>query len=147
MPELHLSDDDQPFIRCLHCQGDSNVQASRCGCCGAPLETDAQREFNAKLWAQRRVEKQEEQLAMAAIEAKRDAEEQANLTVPEAEPVTRRYRSWMALLIGAAIPLAIIAATTRGSIGRFFGTVVLIGVVAVLAPRRRRGVFPPTWED
>ena len=57
------SPDDQPFIRCMRCEGDSHAFATACAHCGASLETPQQRAFNEQLWARQRAEKaQEEQL-------------------------------------------------------------------------------------
>jgi len=47
---------ERPFTRCMRCGMDHNVFATGCSGCGASLDTEAQREFNEKLWARRQEE-------------------------------------------------------------------------------------------
>jgi hypothetical protein len=69
----------QPFIRCARCETDSSRFATRCTTCGEPLDTDEQRAFNERLWAERRSQAAAEEGARAAREAAldRDREEEA----------------------------------------------------------------------
>lgn len=58
---------ERPFTRCMSCGMDHNVFATSCSNCGASLDTEAQREFNDRLWARR----QEEAAREAAWAAER----------------------------------------------------------------------------
>lgn len=60
----------RPFTRCMRCGMDHGVFAVECSGCGASLDTEAQREFNERLWARR----QEEAAREATAEAERRAE-------------------------------------------------------------------------
>src|SRR5512133_821146 len=60
---------DRPFTRCMRCGMDHNVFATECSGCGASLDTEPQREFNERLWAQR----QEQEARDARVEAERRA--------------------------------------------------------------------------
>jgi hypothetical protein len=73
----------QPFVRCARCETDSSRYAARCSTCGEPLDTDEQRAFNARLWAERR--------AIADAEAGARAEREASLEqARQEEAVARR---------------------------------------------------------
>jgi hypothetical protein len=61
------SDAEQPFRKCALCEMDNNRAAPRCQNCGADLATDEQRDFNARLWAQRREELAREQAELALL--------------------------------------------------------------------------------
>ena len=77
---LHLDRaEDQPFIRCRVCEGDSNRFARECVNCHADLDTPEQRAFNEKLWAGLRAQKAEEAEAHARAQEERlkAAEEEA----------------------------------------------------------------------
>lgn len=65
----------QPFIRCMRCETDASLYATRCETCGEPLDTPAQRAFNEKLWAERRREASEEERALAEARAAREKAE------------------------------------------------------------------------
>lgn len=71
----------QPFVRCARCETDSSRFAARCSTCGEPLDTDAQRAFNERLWAERRAVAEAEVEARAAREA---ALEQARVEAAQA---------------------------------------------------------------
>ncbi len=71
----------QPFVRCARCETDSSRFAARCTTCGEPLDTDEQRAFNERLWAERRAAAEAEEGARAAREA---ALEQARLEAAQA---------------------------------------------------------------
>ncbi len=66
---LETDASDRPFTRCMRCGMDHNVFATECAGCGASLDTEPQREFNERLWAQR----QEEEARDARGEAERRA--------------------------------------------------------------------------
>src|SRR5512141_1105894 len=66
---LETDASDRPFTRCMRCGMDHNVFATECSGCGASLDTEPQREFNERLWAQR----QEEEARDARGEAERRA--------------------------------------------------------------------------
>ena len=65
----------QPFVRCMRCETDASLYATRCETCGEPLDTPAQRAFNEKLWAERRREASEEERALADARAARERAE------------------------------------------------------------------------
>lgn len=46
----------RPFTRCIRCGRDHGVFATECDGCGASLDTDEQRTFNERLWAERQAE-------------------------------------------------------------------------------------------
>ncbi len=62
----------QPFVRCARCETDSSRYAARCTTCGEPLDTDEQRAFNARLWAERRAVEEAEAADRAGREAALD---------------------------------------------------------------------------
>lgn len=64
------SDAEQPFRKCALCEMDNNRAAARCQNCAAALDTAEQRDFNARLWAQRREELAREQAELAALHGK-----------------------------------------------------------------------------
>jgi hypothetical protein len=67
-PSIELVEADaaaQPFTRCMRCGTDHGVFATSCSSCGASLDTEAQREFNERLWARRREEAAREEAALA----------------------------------------------------------------------------------
>ncbi|HET8540670.1 MAG TPA: hypothetical protein VFL83_12445 [Anaeromyxobacter sp.] len=68
---------ERPFTRCMRCGMDHNVFATECSGCGATLDTEAQREFNERLWARRQEE--------AAREASAEAERRARSAAADAE--------------------------------------------------------------
>ncbi len=77
-PKIELVEVDageRPFTRCMRCGMDHNVFATECSGCGASLDTEAQRDFNEKLWARR----QEEAAREARAEAERAARAEAEL--------------------------------------------------------------------
>ncbi len=81
-PALTLEDkraEDQPFIRCCHCEGDNSRYARECQNCHADLDTPAQRAFNERLWAERRAQREAEAQALAEARAAQEqaAEEEA----------------------------------------------------------------------
>jgi predicted amidophosphoribosyltransferase len=61
------STEEQQFIRCMCCEADNSRFAHACIHCGAPLQTDEQRDFNEKFWRQRRSEAAVEQQAVDQI--------------------------------------------------------------------------------
>jgi len=63
------ADAAQPFVRCARCETDSSRFAARCTTCGEPLDTDEQRAFNERLWAERRAAAEAEAAARAEREA------------------------------------------------------------------------------
>lgn len=76
------ADAAQPFVRCARCETDSSRFAARCTTCGEPLDTDAQRAFNERLWAERR--------AAAEAEAGARVEREATLEQARAEEAAAR---------------------------------------------------------
>jgi len=68
---------EQPFLRCAACETDNARHAERCTTCGADLDTEAQRQFNRRLWAGRQAEAAAEAETLAARRAQqeRDAAE------------------------------------------------------------------------
>ncbi|MBX5483318.1 MAG: hypothetical protein IRZ16_15970, partial [Myxococcaceae bacterium] len=71
-PELHTASESalaQPFLRCMHCEGDNNRYATGCMHCHADLATPEQRAFNERLWAQLLAQREEEEKAHAAHQA------------------------------------------------------------------------------
>jgi len=81
----------QPFVRCARCETDSSRFAARCTTCGEPLDTDEQRAFNERLWAERRAVADAEAGASAAREAAlaRAREEEAAARRALAEDLAR----------------------------------------------------------
>jgi hypothetical protein len=80
-PAIELVDIDageRPFTRCMRCGMDHNVFVTRCGGCGASLDTAEQREFNEKLWAKRR-EDEARDARMAAERRELQARSEAEL--------------------------------------------------------------------
>ena len=78
------STQEQQFIRCMCCEADNSRYAQVCIHCGAPLQTDEQREYNEKFWRQRQVEVAQEQQAVEQFHAGK-----AKLTAEQAELVAR----------------------------------------------------------
>lgn len=73
--ELHRpGEGERPFTRCMRCGMDHHRSVTECTGCGAPLDTDAQREANERLWAGRREEAAREGAAAAEREAARARE-------------------------------------------------------------------------
>jgi hypothetical protein len=67
----------RPFTRCMRCGMDHGVFATECSGCGASLDTEAQRDFNERLWARRQEEAARETRAEAErreLAARSDAE-------------------------------------------------------------------------
>jgi hypothetical protein len=56
---------ERPFTRCMRCGMDHGVFAVECAGCGASLDTEAQREFNERLWAARQEEAARDERAAA----------------------------------------------------------------------------------
>jgi hypothetical protein len=77
---------ERPFTRCMRCEMDHNVFATECAMCGASLDTEAQREFNERLWAARREEAAAERRAEAERAAARAAEQERT----GVDPASRR---------------------------------------------------------
>ena len=72
------AEEEQPFIRCQRCETDNSRFARSCTSCGEDLQTEAQRAFNARLWAERRREREEldrENSARRAGQAEAEAED------------------------------------------------------------------------
>ncbi len=87
-PGIELAQQDageQPFIRCMRCGMDHGIFATECSNCGARLDTEAQRELNERLWAERQ--------AQAARDAAAEGERKALAAAAEAESATSR-RAW-----------------------------------------------------
>jgi hypothetical protein len=81
--ELVETDADQrPFTRCMRCGMDHNVFATECAGCGASLDTQAQRDFNERLWRQRQGERE--------VEARMAAEREELRARAEAELAASR---------------------------------------------------------
>jgi hypothetical protein len=69
--------EEQPFIRCRRCEMDNSRFARRCANCGEDLATEEQRAFNARLWEERRRERDEldrENAERRAAQAQAEAE-------------------------------------------------------------------------
>jgi hypothetical protein len=81
----------QPFTRCAACETDNSRYAGRCTTCDADLGTEAQRLFNARLWAGRLEERAREQAAHAerAAAARAAGEEAARARRGAAEILAR----------------------------------------------------------
>lgn len=58
-----LRPEDQPFVRCVRCEGDNSPFVDGCTHCGTPLHTSEQRTFNERLWAARKAERNEPRAA------------------------------------------------------------------------------------
>lgn len=58
--------EEQPFLRCMHCQIDSSRYAQHCPQCGSSLTSPEQQEFNRALWQQRLQHREEEVRAQEA---------------------------------------------------------------------------------
>jgi hypothetical protein len=73
-PTLELADTGarRPFTRCARCGTDSNAFLTACQGCGAPLDSAAQRAFDARFWAERDAQAAAEARAEQALEAGRD---------------------------------------------------------------------------
>jgi hypothetical protein len=77
-PSLQLADGDPaapPFSRCMRCGAENGAFATRCTACEADLETAAQRESDARLWAARQEESRREAAALGARRATHAREE------------------------------------------------------------------------
>lgn len=84
-PRIELLEADagaRPFTRCMRCGMDHGVFATECAGCGANLDTEAQREFDERLWARRQEE--------AAREARAEAERRARAGSEGAELAASR---------------------------------------------------------
>ncbi len=68
---------ERPFTRCMRCGMDHGVFATECSNCNASLDTEAQREFNERLWAERQ--------AQAARDAAAEAERKEQAARADAE--------------------------------------------------------------
>ncbi len=80
---VEAGDGERPFTRCMRCGMDHSVFATECSGCGASLDTEAQRDFNERLWAKRQEE--------AAREARAEAERRELAARADAElAVSRR---------------------------------------------------------
>jgi hypothetical protein len=152
----------QPFTRCASCQVDNTVYAATCQNCGVALDTQAQRDFNERLWASRKAEAEAEQRATAAQDRQRRelAEEMAR---QEKDRIDEQYgdaTTWrsggvsdtagmrlLRLVPGAGwrVALAVVAVGIplllllfgRGSI-QFAGLALLGLLIALFSPARRR---------
>lgn len=67
--EAH-SDEEQPFVKCAACGNESGKFAQWCPICGADFNTEQQRDFNARVWAERKAQLDAERAATAAREAR-----------------------------------------------------------------------------
>jgi hypothetical protein len=75
---LETASGERPFTRCMRCGMDHNVRATECTGCGASLDTEPQRAFNDRLWAQRQEEAAREAAASEELRAARaDADAEA----------------------------------------------------------------------
>lgn len=76
---------EQQFIRCMCCEADNSRYAQVCIHCGAPLQTDEQRDYNEQFWRQRQADVAQEQQAVEQMQAhkkqltKEQAEAQAEV--------------------------------------------------------------------
>jgi len=77
---------EQQFIRCMRCEGDSSRYADDCVHCGAALQTEAQRDFNERFWQQRQVQVAEEKQAAEKFRAGRQ-----QMTKEQAEAQAEAY--------------------------------------------------------
>ena len=84
----------QPFTRCASCQMDNTIYAAACQNCGSALDTQAQRDFNQRLWAGRKAEAEGERRATAdrEQERQRDAAAQARQRRQLAEEMARQEK-------------------------------------------------------
>jgi hypothetical protein len=84
----------QPFVRCARCEADHARHAARCNRCGADLTTPEQRDFNERLWAERRRQADAEGKATDARRdaVERDARAQQALALAMADEVLRQER-------------------------------------------------------
>jgi hypothetical protein len=79
-PGIELAQQDageQPFTRCMRCGMDHGIFATECSNCGARLDTEAQRELNERLWAERQAQAARDAAAGAErkeLAARADAE-------------------------------------------------------------------------
>jgi hypothetical protein len=64
--------EEQQFIRCMRCEGDSSRYAAACVHCGASLQTDEQRDYNERFWRQRLREVAQEKEAVAQFHQHRE---------------------------------------------------------------------------
>jgi hypothetical protein len=55
------STEEQQFTRCMHCEADNSRFAQTCIHCGAPLQTEPQRDYNERFWRQRQEQTAREQ--------------------------------------------------------------------------------------
>jgi hypothetical protein len=81
---------EQPFLRCIRCRVDSGRVATRCTACGASLETEEQRAFNATRWAEVQTASVHEHELQAAQQQVR------NELADEEALVRRRYAEGLA---------------------------------------------------
>ncbi len=79
---VETSAGERPFTRCMRCGRDHDVFAVECDGCGASFDTEAQREFNERLWAERQKD--------AALEARQAAEREELRSRASAELGERR---------------------------------------------------------
>ncbi len=103
--------EDQPFIRCANCEGDSTRFARECQHCHADLDTPAQRAFNEQLWSALRAQREEEAAAQARSLAQRqqaaeqEARERRALYEQMARDIRRQTESDLASRMGDTHPL------------------------------------------
>ncbi|HYV43843.1 MAG TPA: hypothetical protein VFA20_03235 [Myxococcaceae bacterium] len=105
------STEEQQFTRCMHCEADNSRFAHACIYCGAPLQTDEQRDYNERFWRQRRSEAAREQQAVDQLRQHNEelTEEQARVQretfsemVKEAQGQARREgQPWGIRMINA----------------------------------------------
>jgi hypothetical protein len=114
---------ERPFTRCMRCGMDHSVFVTECSHCGASLDTEPQREFNERLWAQR----QEETAREEAAEVKRRARQALADDGAEGASGTRALGEAIAREVGAAERARLdaeLATGAGGAVRRLLGWLV-----------------------
>jgi hypothetical protein len=158
--------EEQPFLRCMHCQIDSSRYAQVCPQCGSSLTAPEQQEFNRALWEQRLRYREEE--AKAQEEASRvRAEQQAELEAAYRQ-LERRSRPsgetplgiWLlrriadprwriGVIVGGLLAYAVFSVVElRGGRPSFrLWLLVTLGLVALFTPPRMLVTRRRRWYD
>ncbi len=127
--------EDQPFIRCMRCEADNHALATFCAQCHNDLNTADQRQFNEKLWAQRRQEaaalqEQEEKFKQQKLAADVPVPDQRALGEAIAATVARETRQRMEREESQSFW------TGHGSLGRFRHRPDLLSTLLGLLPEK-----------
>jgi hypothetical protein len=145
--ELAEPSDAQPFTRCGLCGMDNTRYAVRCVNCARSLDTDEQREFNRRLWAEREqtaaTPLPEREQRVLGEQIARAVEDDELARRAEEEPRSTGARL-LQLIPGARARAATVAALFAAPVGWSLmhrspaALLVLLPLLALFAPPRPR---------